>query len=76
MKERVELKEKDLENIVGGAFNYYYNDDGSMYCHIDNGGTYDCSADAKDKISVYILTHRGCTLDDVIDYALDNGLFW
>lgn len=76
MEKRVELNEMDLENVVGGSFNYHYNEDGSMYCQVDGAGTYDCSSDAKDKISVYILTHKGCTLDDVIDYAFSNGLFW
>ena len=76
MANRVELNGADLENIVGGSFNYHYKEDGSMYCQVDGAGTYDCTSDAKDKISVYILTHSGCNLDDVVNYALDNGLFW
>ena len=76
MADRVELNAENLESIVGGAFNYYYNDDGTMTCHVDNVGTYNCSSSAKDMISVYILQHDTCTLDEVVNYAVSQGLFW
>ena len=76
MSKRVELKGEALENVVGGAFHYNYESDGSMTCRVDGADTYNCTSNAKDKISVYIVQHKGCTLDDVINYALSNGYFW
>ena len=77
---RVELNEQNLENVVGGAFHYNYNSDGTMTCRVDGygsyaGGTYDCTALAKDMISVYILKNRPNSLEEIIDYALQAGLF-
>lgn len=76
MSNRVELKDEILENVVGGAFNYYTNADGSMNCRVDGAGTYNCSENAKRKISLYIMNNASCTLDDIVNYALSNGYFW
>lgn len=76
MENRYELNEDDLDQVIGGAFNYYTNPDDTMYCVVDGAGTYNCTENAKDKISAYIVTHRGCTLQEVIDYALNKGYFW
>lgn len=76
MSDRIELNEQALESVVGGAFRYSTKPDGSMVCKVDGAGTYNCTATAKNKISVYILQHDNCTLDDIINYATSNGLFW
>lgn len=80
MAERIQLNENELEDVVGGAFIYntYTNDDGSSYmtCRVEGDSTYYCTADAKDKISVFILTERPTSLQQIVNYAKDNGLFW
>jgi len=76
MANRMELNEQDLDLVVGGAFHYNTAEDGSMTCRVDNGGTYHCTSNAKNKISVYVVQHKGCSLQDVINYALQNGYFW
>ena len=83
MSGRVELKAADLEQVVGGQFHYntLTNGDGSEYmtCRVDGdpgAGTYYCTDNAKNKISLYIMQNETCTLDDVINYALANGYFW
>lgn len=48
MTKRVQLNEKEMENVVGGAFNFYTNSKGQKRCYIDNIGTFYCSADAFD----------------------------
>jgi len=78
---RVELNEQDLEGVVGGAFLYstYTNPDGSEYmkCKVTGGyGTYQCTDNAKNKISKYIVGHPEATVQDIIDYAVNSGLFW
>lgn len=76
MADRIELNESILDGVVGGAFTYNTEDDGSMTCRVDGAGTYNCSENAKRKISLYIMQNKDCTLDDVVDYALSNGYFW
>lgn len=76
MGNRVELNEASLDQVVGGAFHYNTQSDGSMTCRVDGAGTYNCSENAKRKISLYIMNHEDCTLDEVVNYALDNGYFW
>ena len=76
MTNRTELKEQDLENVIGGAFHYNTYDDGTMTCRVDDVDTFYCTANAESMISTYIVTHKGCTLDDVINYALLNKYFW
>ena len=80
MAKRFELNEESLNQVVGGKFwyNTYTNDDGSEYmtCRVDGAGTYYCSDNAKKKITAYIMENSGCNLDEVVNWALDNGYFW
>lgn len=80
MANRVELKETELESVVGGRFIYntYKNADGSEYmkCNVTDCGTYFCSDNAKRKISLYFMDHPEASAQDGVDYALDIGVFW
>ena len=73
---RMELNDNTVENVVGGAFHYYYKDDGTCTVKIDNVGTYQCSEVAKTRLNRYMMQNPDCTLQDVINYAFDNGLYW
>lgn len=70
------LSEENLEQVVGGAFHYNTQPDGTMTCRVDGDKTYNCSSSAKNKISVYIVQHPDCSLSDIINYAKTNNLFW
>lgn len=80
MANRVELKEQELDSVIGGAFVYntHTNADGSEYmtCRVNEGNTYYCSENAKRKISLYIMNNDNVTVQDVVDYALETGVFW
>jgi len=76
MANHEELNEQELDLVIGGAFHYNTAPDGTMTCRVDNAGTYHCTENAKNKLSIYVVQHKGCTLQDVIDYALQNGYFW
>lgn len=76
MSDRIELNEQNLESVVGGAFRYSTRPDGTMYCKVDGAGTYNCTEGAKNKISRYFMNNPDATLQDGINYALQNGLFW
>ena len=77
---RVELNDEMMNKVVGGAFHYntHTNEDGSEYmtCRVDGPDTtYYCTENAKRKISLYIMNNEDCTLDGIINYALENGYF-
>lgn len=82
MADRMELNEQELDSVVGGAFYYntYTNEDGSEYmtCRVDDFGTYYCSDNAKKKIVTYAMKKgvANVTVEELIQYALDNGYFW
>ena len=73
---RMELNEQDMEEVVGGAYHYYYHKDGTITVKVDNVGTYNCSPDAKIKIVAYKLENEGTPPAEVVQYAIDNGLYW
>lgn len=80
MANRVELKDAELESVVGGRFIYntYKNADGSTYmkCKVTDCGTYFCSDNAKRQVSLYFMEHPEASAQDGIDYALEIGVFW
>lgn len=76
MNEHVELNDQELEMVIGGAFHYNTRPDGSMYCRVDDDKTYNCTDNAKQKISTFFVKNPDATLQDAINYALQNGYFW
>lgn len=76
MADHKELNEQELELVIGGAFHYNTLPDGSMTCRVDGAGTYHCTDNAKQKMSVYFLQNPDCTLEEAINYALENHYFW
>jgi len=77
----IKLNDQELENVIGGAFHYNTKPDGTMTCRVDaygtySGGTYNCTENAKQKISLYFMNHENATLEDAINYALTNHFFW
>ena len=81
MAERMLLNDNEAENVVGGAFIYttHTNPDGTEYmtCLVeDTGITYFCKESAKRNISLFIIKERPSTVDEVVQYALDNNYFW
>ena len=76
MAERFQLNEQDLEMGIGGAFNYWEDENGNMQCSIDNAGEYHAKDNAKDKISKYIITQKPTSLQQVVDWAVSEGYLW
>lgn len=78
MANRIELKEQDLEKIVGGSYNFYYEDDGQMWCKVDGVGKYQCSADAMARLTKLKLEHKGEGLKayDYVQMLIQEGKFW
>ncbi len=73
MKNRVQLTDQDLDNVVGGAFNFYTKDTENR-CYIDGMGTYLCSPEASAWVVKQITS--GVPTADVLAQAVENGLFW
>lgn len=76
MSNRTELNAMEMENVIGGAFHYNTHDDGSMTCRVDGVGTFNCSENAKRKISLFFMNNEDASAQDAVDYALANGYFW
>lgn len=76
MADHKALTEQELEQVIGGAFHYNTRPDGTMYCRVDGDKTYNCTDNAKQKISTYFVQHPDASLEDAINYALQNHYFW
>lgn len=72
---RVELDEERLDEVVGGAFNYYTNSKGQRKVYIDDlGVAYYASADAFGAVAAYS-SDVTKTVDEITQWALSNGYF-
>lgn len=76
MAERIELNEEQLDDVVGGAFNFRYNSKGAYICKVDGVGTYYASENAKRQLAVYEIGHPGLSDADLVAWAVAQGLFW
>ena len=71
---RIELDEERLDEVVGGAFNYYTNKTGQKKCVVDNVGTYYVSATGFENVVAYA-SDVTLTAQQIVDWALANGYF-
>lgn len=75
MADRFELDEERLDEVVGGAFNYYTNSKGQRRCYVDGlNATYYVSADAFGAVAAYS-SDTTLTSKQVVDWAIANGYF-
>ena len=77
MAERIQLNEENLEQVVGGNFNWWREEDGTRKCWVNNIGVYTCSVDAKDTFAWLKAEHRGegWTEQDYVNELLRLGDF-
>ena len=68
------IDEERLDEVVGGAFNYYTNGQGQRKCYVDDIGTYYVSADAFGAVAAYS-SDTSKTAQDVVNWAVANGYF-
>ena len=75
---RKELKEQDIEKVVGGAFNWYYDRDGAARCRVDGVGDYNVTHTAKDRYAALKLEHKldGWKGADYVAVLVDEGYFY
>lgn len=52
MAERVQLDENQAEEVAGGNFNWWREEDGTRMCWVNGIGTFVCSVDAKNTFVV------------------------
>ena len=78
MANRIELNEQDMANVVGGAYNFYYDLNGARRCDVDNVGDFACDAEASDRLTALKLLHRGqgWNAQMYVDQLLQEGHFW
>lgn len=75
MADRIQINEEDIEQVVGGAFNFFTSKKtGEMKCYVDGIGTYTCpSSTAKDQLSVMCARNPGLSQQELLDRAIANG---
>ncbi len=71
---RIELDEERLDEVVGGAFNYYTTKKGTRKCAVDGVGTYYVSADAFGAVAAYA-SDTSLTAEQIVNWAIANGYF-
>lgn len=76
--DRIELNEQELDDIVGGSFNWY-NERGTTLkrCRVTGVGTFYVTSTAKARYNVLMLEHKGegWTEQDVANKLLAEGEF-
>ena len=71
---RIELDEERLDEVSGGAFNYYTTKKGTRKCQVDGLGTYYVTADAFGEVCAHA-ADTSLTAQQIVDWAIDNGYF-
>ena len=76
--DRIQLSEEDIENVVGGAFNFFYNDQGAYACYVDGVGRFECNSQARDRLTALKLQHKKdrWTAQQYVDVLIAEGVFW
>ena len=59
MADRIQLTEDNLEQVVGGNFNWWKEDDGTRKCWVNDVGVYICTSEAKDTFAWLKAEHKG-----------------
>ena len=72
---RVELKEAEVEQIVGGAFNFYKNSAGLDKVYVDGYGAYFCTPNAA-MWTIEQTAGNTRTCAEVLNEALALGYFY
>ena len=75
--ERVELTDIEVEEVAGGNFNWWRQEDGTRLCWVNDVGTYVCTPDAKDTYAWLKADHKndGWTEQMYVDELLRLGEF-
>ena len=76
MADRIELNGEELEEVVGGAFNFRYNSKGAYICKVDGVGTYYAKESAKRALAVYEIQNPGLSDAELVAWAVSQGYFW
>jgi len=76
MADRMQLNEEVLDEVVGGAFNFYTNSKGVPRCNVTGYGTFNTTADG---FFQYINMRRdnpGLSEDEYFQLAMDSHIIW
>ena len=74
MSERFELNEQELEEVVGGRFTYYEDDDGVYKCTVDDVGTFKATYNAKRTITQLYLKNKDKSPAELVELAIAAGV--
>ena len=75
MSDRVQLNEEQMEEVVGGIFDFYKTRSGENKCRVEGYGTYHASADAFDWF-VQISAGDHYSAQEIVKMGLEKGYFW
>ena len=74
MANRMQLNDDQLEQVTGGAFNFYSRD-GQKLVYVDGIGTFYCNDSASSWI-ISQMTSDNVAPDAIVEKALKEGLIW
>lgn len=75
---RVELNEHDMEQVVGGAFQFY-NEGNEGFCivsDVSRPGEYHCLTTGVYSFMQMRAENPGLSADEYLDMALEKGILW
>lgn len=73
MAKRIELNAEEMDQVVGGAFNYFEDSDGAYKCLVDDVGLYYAKYSAKRQITILYLNNKDKSPAELVQMAIDAG---
>ena len=73
---RVELNEQNLEDVVGGKFSFYTDDDGSMKCRVTGYGVFNTTADGFYKYIAVRKENPGLSEAEYYQLCMAQHVIW
>ncbi len=75
MAKRMQLNDEQVEQVTGGAFNFYTSKEGQRLVYVDGVGTFNCN----DSASAWIIsqiTSPNASEEAIVKEALEKGMLW
>lgn len=76
MADRVQLNGQDLDNVVGGKFSFFKDEEGNRKCTVTGHGTFNTTADGSSKYMQLRMTDPNLTEEEIFQKCIAQHIIW